>query len=173
MLRSGHVILSHGLESGPEATKVTAMAAAAEALGYTTERPDYRDFDADRDVGRIQARLDHLIERASRVQAPLVLAGSSMGAFISALASRRVACSGLFLLAPPIDISGFPLRLDASAVPIEIVHGWDDELIPAASVFAWAAPRRARLQLVDDSHRLAAHVEYCALEFSRFLTDLA
>ena len=38
----GHVILSHGLESGPEATKVSALAKVAEQLGWTHERPDYR-----------------------------------------------------------------------------------------------------------------------------------
>ena len=31
----GHCILSHGFESGPDATKVTALAQAAEALGYS------------------------------------------------------------------------------------------------------------------------------------------
>ena len=42
----GHCILSHGFESGPDATKVKALAIAAEALGWTCERPDYTGFDA-------------------------------------------------------------------------------------------------------------------------------
>ena len=45
----GHCILSHGFESGPDATKVTALADAAERLGWTHERPDYTDLDARRD----------------------------------------------------------------------------------------------------------------------------
>ena len=44
----GHCILSHGFESGPDATKVTALADAAERLGWTHERPDYTDLDAKR-----------------------------------------------------------------------------------------------------------------------------
>ena len=36
----GHVILSHGMESGPNATKVTRLAAVAQALGFSGERVD-------------------------------------------------------------------------------------------------------------------------------------
>ena len=46
----GHCILSHGFESGPDATKVTALADAAERLGWTHERPDYTDLDSKRKV---------------------------------------------------------------------------------------------------------------------------
>ena len=46
----GHCILSHGFESGPDATKVTALAEAAERLGWSHERPDYTDLDARRKV---------------------------------------------------------------------------------------------------------------------------
>ncbi|HJU40066.1 MAG TPA: alpha/beta hydrolase, partial [Tahibacter sp.] len=42
----GHVILSHGSDSGPDATKVSALAAVAERCGWRTSRPDYRDLDA-------------------------------------------------------------------------------------------------------------------------------
>ena len=41
----GHVILSHGSDSGPEATKVSALARVAESLAWTTARPDYRAED--------------------------------------------------------------------------------------------------------------------------------
>ena len=42
---SGHVIISHGLSSGPDATKATALAQACDLLGWSCERPDYRDLD--------------------------------------------------------------------------------------------------------------------------------
>src|SRR6185437_7372522 len=53
----GHAILSHGLESGPHATKVSALAAAAEKLGWTTERPDYLAVDKVGAFGDIDARI--------------------------------------------------------------------------------------------------------------------
>ncbi len=171
-MSKGHVILSHGLNSSPDATKVTAMAEVAESLGWTTERPDYSDLDASGDILKLHDRLERLVQHARAVKGPLVLAGSSMGAFISALASLQVDCLGLHLLVPPPRLQGFPLMLDAAKVPTEIIHAWNDELIPAADVIAWAQARGARLILVPDGHRLERHVDYCAQAFGRFLASL-
>jgi predicted alpha/beta-hydrolase family hydrolase len=173
----GHCILSHGFESGPDATKVTALAAAAERCGWTHERPDYTDLDAKRAVGEfgdVMARLQrlHALAGAAAERGPLVLAGSSLGAWISARVSLQVPVAGLFLLAPPVRMAPAP-ALEAAAVPTSIVHGWDDELIPAADVVAWAQPRRARLLLVDDSHRLSAHVAETADAFAALLASLS
>ena len=168
----GHVILSHGLDSGPDATKVSAMARVAESLGWTTDRPDYRDLDARGDVAEVSARLERLIDRASAAPKPLVLAGSSMGAFISALATLEVECVGLFLIAPPVLLEGYPQSLDAELLPTTVIHGWDDELIPAGDVVRWAQVRNDRLIMVDDEHRLMHHVDFCAEEFGRFLAAL-
>ena len=168
----GHVILSHGLDSTPDATKVSALARVAESLGWTTERPDYSDIDARGDIGEVSARLERLVDRAQAAQKPLVLAGSSMGAFISALATLEIECAGLFLMAPPVLLEGYPQSLDAELLPTTVIHGWDDELIPAGDVVRWAQVRNDRLIVVDDSHRLASHVEFCAEEFGRFLAAL-
>lgn len=168
----GLVILSHGLESGPQATKVAAMAEAARALGWDELRPDYRDLDATQDVRRLDARIARMLSHAPADDRPLVLAGSSMGAFISALGSLERRPRGLFLLAPPVRIPGYPRELDAAPVPLAVVHGWDDELIPAADVVAFARARRAALHLVDDSHRLTAHVDIIARWFGEWLERL-
>ena len=171
-MSKGHVILSHGLESGPNATKVSALAEIAQDLGWTHERPDYSAIDRVGKFGDIDARIALLRERAQRAQGPLVLAGSSMGAFVSALVSLDVPCVGLFLMAPPPFIEGYAQTLKAARQPTSIVHGWDDELIPAQAVIDWAQPRHDRLVLVDDSHRLAAHVDFCAHHFGDFLQSL-
>ncbi len=173
----GHCILSHGFESGPDATKVTALATVARRLGWTCERPDYTDLDAMRGVGElgdVAARLERLLglARDAAGRGPLVLAGSSLGAWISGMASLQVPVAGLFLMAPPIRMQdAHPLR--AAAVPTAIVHGWDDELIPAAQVVGWAGARRDRLLLVDDTHRLSSNVETSAAAFESLLLDLA
>jgi predicted alpha/beta-hydrolase family hydrolase len=172
----GHCILSHGFESGPDAAKVTALAEVAERRGWTHERPDYTDLDARREVsevGDVPGRLQRLLglARAAATRGPVLLAGSSLGAWISARASLEVPVVALFLLAPPVRMAPAP-ALDAAAVPLSIVHGWHDELIPAADVVAWAAPRSARLLLVDDSHRLSAHVDASAQAFAALLDAL-
>ena len=168
----GHVILSHGLESGPTATKVSALAEVAQGLGWSHERPDYSVLDRIGRFGDIDARIALLRERAQVAPGPLLLAGSSMGAFVSALVSLEVPCVGLFLMAPPLFIEGHAQALEAARQPTVIVHGWDDELIPAQAVIDWAQPRRDRLILVDDGHRLAAHVDFCARQFGGFLQSL-
>lgn len=166
----GHVLLSHGMESGPQANKVTALAAVAHERGWRSTRPDFLDLDAIRDATRLQLRIDRLLA-AVEPDEPLVLAGSSLGAFCSALASLRVPCRGVFLMAAPLAIPGFNARLDLAAVPAAIVHAWDDELIPAADVIAFASARRLPLHLVADNHRLEGHVQTIAHWFGRFLDE--
>ena len=172
----GHCILSHGFESGPDATKVKALAEAAERLGWTHERPDYTDLDARREVselGDVFARVQRLrgLAQAAAARGPLVLAGSSLGAWISGQVSLEVPAKGLFLMAPPVSMGRAP-PLQAADVPTSIIHGWDDELIPAASVVAWAQPRKARLLLVDDARRLSDHVDASAQAFADLLASL-
>lgn len=172
----GHCILSHGFESGPDATKVTALARAAERLGWTHERPDYTDLDARREaseLGDVMARLQRLLSlaRDAAARGPLVLAGSSLGAWISARVSLQVPVAALFLMAPPVSMGPAP-ALDAARVPTSIIHGWEDELIPAVRVVDWARARHARLLLVDDAHRLSAHVEASADAFAALLAGL-
>lgn len=172
----GHCILSHGFESGPDATKVTALADVAERLGWTHERPDYTDLDARRDIsslGDVPARLERLrgLALAAASRGPLVLAGSSLGAYIAGRISLEVPVRGLFLMAPPTTMGPLP-GLDAAPVPISIIHGWDDELIPAQLVVDWAHARRARLLMVDDAHRLSSHVAASADAFGQLLASL-
>jgi len=168
----GTVILSHGLESGPDASKVSAMARAAEALGWRTHRPDYRDLDAAHGLAGAERRLARLLEQAAEIPGPLVLAGSSFGAFISGLASLQIATRGLFLLALPLQLPGFVRAFDLARVPVCVVHGWHDELIPATAVFEFCRQRSIELHLVDDSHRLSAHVESTATRLAAFLAGL-
>ena len=172
----GHCILSHGFESGPDATKVTALADVAQRLGWSHERPDYTDLDARSEVSRVgdvPARLQRLIQRAAEAaqHGPVVLAGSSLGAYISAIASLHVPARALFLMVPPTKMGPMP-ALDAAPVPTTVIHAWHDELIPAAEVIAWAQARTARLLLVDDGHRLNGHVETTAREFEAFLKSV-
>lgn len=172
----GHCILSHGFESGPDAIKVTALAEVAERLGWTHERPDYTDLDAQREVsslGDVRSRLQRLVTLATAraAQGPVVLAGSSLGSYISAIASLQVPVRGLFLMVPPTRMGPMP-ALDAARVPTSVVHAWHDELIPPAEVIAWAQARSARLLMVDDGHRLTDHVEASGRAFEELLASL-
>ena len=172
----GHCILSHGFESGPDATKVTALAEVAGRLGWSHERPDYTDLDAKHGISRVGdvlARVErlHALAVAAAARGPLVLAGSSLGAWISGQVSLRVPVRGLFLMAPPTRMGEAP-PLQAADVPTSIVHGWHDELIAAGDVVEWARGRSAALLLVDDQHRLAASVQASADAFAALLARI-
>lgn len=172
----GHCILSHGFESGPDATKVAALAEVAERFGWSHERPDYTDLDARREIselGDVPARVRRLdaLAKAAAARGPLVLAGSSLGAWISGQVSLQVPVRALFLMAPPTRMGEAP-PLQAANVPVSIVHGWHDELIPASAVVDWAAARNATLLMVDDAHRLSAHVQASADAFAALLARL-
>ena len=164
----GHVILSHGSDSGPEGTKVMALAAVATACGWRASRADYRDLDARGMVACIDpriARLQHTMRPGERT----VLVGSSMGAFVSGLASLEMSIAGLFLIALPLEIPGYEKPFDAAQVPTAVVHGWNDELCPAAEVVSFARQRCTTLLMLPDTHRLAGHVDLIAEHFRAFL----
>lgn len=162
------VILSHGLESGPQATKVSALADEAGKLGFDSVRPDYRDLDAGRNVSRIDERIARTVAQAPAGR-PVILAGSSMGAFTSGFASLQTDCVGLFLIALPLTIPGYAQRFRARAIPTALVHGWDDELCPVDEAIAFARERRDAITLLRDDHRLSANVDVVANRFAEFL----
>ncbi len=167
----GTVILSHGLGSGPQAAKVSALAEVCAACGWDSVRPNYRDIDARHDVREIDRRVARALEHAP-ADGRVVFAGSSMGAFISGFASLQRASAGLFLLALPVAIPGYRRAFAAADAPIELVHGWQDEICPVDAVIELARARGAMLHLLADDHRLGAHVEWCAQTFARFLHRL-
>lgn len=170
----GQIILSHGSDSAPDATKVSALAALAESLGWRTQRPDYRADDARGHAGSVAPRIARLRATIEALDAPPLLVGSSMGAFVSALVSLEVPVAGLLLLATPTAIPGharaFDLRGD---VPTLLIHGWRDEVCPLAGVQAFAAQRRLPLLVLDDDHRLGASMDAIAAQFRHMLDQLA
>ena len=166
----GHVILSHGSNSGPEASKVSALARVAQALGWSTEKPDYRAADALGYAGAAPARVAQLLaSMRAAPRRPLVLAGSSMGAFVSGLASLEAPCDGLFLMALPVVIPGCPRFDAATGVRGMLVHGYRDEMCPVDLAVAFAHARGMPALLVDDGHRLGGHLETLQQQFALFL----
>jgi fermentation-respiration switch protein FrsA (DUF1100 family) len=98
-----------------------------------------------------------------------VLVGSSLGAFLAAAASRRVAASRLFLMAPAVDLPGLPTLPEMAACPTTVVHGWRDEVVPVEKGIALARAQRATLHVVNDDHRLHASLPRIVQWFDEFL----
>lgn len=170
----GQIILSHGSDSSPDATKVSTLAACAEALGWHTQRPDYASDDARGHAGSVAPRIARLRATVEALDTPPLLVGSSMGAFVSGLVSLDVPVAGLLLLATPSEIPGYARAFDARAdVPTVLIHGWRDEVCPLAGVYAFAARRRLPLLLLDDDHRLGSSMAAITGQFRHLLEQLA
>ncbi|HET6551985.1 MAG TPA: alpha/beta hydrolase [Dyella sp.] len=170
----GQIILSHGSDSGPDATKVSVMAAFAESLGWRTQRPDYRQDDLQGHTASVDPRVARLVAAIDTQDGPPVLVGSSMGSFVSGLASLQRPVAGLFLLATPSEIPGYAQAFDLRAgVPTLLYHGWQDEVCPPEGVLSFAQRKRLPLTVVDDDHRLGASVDHIVGQFRLFLQQLA
>ncbi|MHB1058915.1 MAG: alpha/beta fold hydrolase [Rhodanobacter sp.] len=170
----GQIILSHGSDSSPDATKVSALAALAESLGWRTQRPDYGTDDSRGHAASVAPRIARLRATVEAMDAPPLLVGSSMGAFVSGLVSLDVPVAGLLLLATPSEIPGYARAFDLRPqVPTVLIHGWRDEVCPLAGMHAFAATHRLPLLLVDDDHRLASSMDMIATQFRYMLDRLA
>lgn len=162
------VCFSHGKESGPWGTKIAAMADLARDRGLEVESLDYRGMDDPR------ARVSRLVEYCRGLARPLVLVGSSMGGHVAAAASAQLPdVRGLFLIAPAFFIPGYEEHTPVPAARrITIVHGWRDDVVPAANSMRFAALYRAGLHLIDGDHRLTEHVFEINRFFDWFLDDV-
>ncbi len=160
------MILSHGSESGPNATKITRLDEIASARNYRCQRPDYGT-----EAGAPE-RIEKLLNLCSAGEANRVLVGSSMGAYISAMASLQVDVAGLFLLAPPIFFRGTEPPMRMRCATVTIIHGWKDELIDPSEVIGFARAYGAKLVLLNDDHRLKNSMAAIEHEFALFLSEL-
>ena len=163
----GRVVFSHGKESGPWGSKITAMAAMVREAGFAAESVDYRGIDDP------AARVNRLIEFAAGLEGPLVLVGSSMGGHVSAAAARLIKPRGLFLLAPAFYMPGYEEYTPQDVVcPAVIVHGWHDDIVPVDNSIRWAREHRAALHVLDSDHRLEDQIEPICLLLRGFLLRL-
>jgi pimeloyl-ACP methyl ester carboxylesterase len=161
------VVFSHGKESGPWGSKITAMAAVARDLSMDVESVDYRGID---DPGE---RVVKLIARCAELRGPAVLVGSSMGGHVSAAAAAQVRPRGLFLLAPAFYMPGYEQYTPQDiGCPTAIVHGWDDTIVPTENGIRWAREHRAALHLLDSDHRLENQIEAICGLLRAFLESL-
>lgn len=165
---SATVIWSHGKDAQPWGAKSRRMAEMARQLEVEFEIVDYQDLNDQLDAP--ERRVERLLERCARIPGPLILAGSSMGGYVSLCAAPELHPLGVFALAPAVYLPGYAHQEFAGlGCPLEVVHGWLDELVPAANVLRLAEITRCTLHLVPDGHRLSASVERIAFWFMMFV----
>lgn len=168
MARPPYICFSHGKESGPWGSKISAMADLARDRGLQVESLDYRGMDDP------AARVAKLVGHCRSLQRPLVLVGSSMGGHVAAAAATELPdVRGLFLIAPAFYMPGYEALTPAPrAARITIVHGWRDDVVPVDNSIRFARECRAGLHLIDGDHRLTDHVFEINRIFDWFLDDI-
>lgn len=162
------VIFSHGQESGPWGTKIRAMAELARKCGCNAASIDYRGI---ADPGE---RVAKLIREAEVVEDRLVLVGSSMGGHVATAAAQVLGAAGLFVLAPAYFMPGYEdLTPVPPGMPISIVHGWRDDVVPVENSIRFARSCHAELHVVDGDHRLTENIDDINYYFRRFIEKIS
>lgn len=119
------------------------------------------------------ARVGRLLSMPLPDHDQLVLVGSSMGGYLSTVASQTLKPAGLFLMAPAFYIPGYKVQNPLSgAASTCIVFGWRDELIPVENAIRFAQAQRAALHLIDGDHRLNEVLPEVGALFERFLVGV-
>lgn len=158
------VVFAHGRESGPWGTKIRALAKVAERFGCRVISRD------DSDSHDPELRVVRLIDEVKSIDGPVVLVGSSMGGYVTTVASQVVRPTGLFLMAPAFGLPGYADRTPRpSARELTVVYGWDDDIVPVEAVFDFARTHQAMLHLVPAGHALLEQVEWLTQAFELFL----
>ncbi len=158
------VIFSHGQESGPWGTKIRAMAEQVKSLGCVADSIDYQG------IADPTERVEKCVRECADMTDSLVLVGSSMGGHVATAAAEQLGAAGLFVLAPAYFMAEYEdLTPAPPSMPICIVHGWHDDVVPVENSIHYASTCSATLHIVDGDHRLTANIDEINEYLSQFI----
>ena len=87
---------------------------------------------------------------------------------------RVAGAVGLFVLAPAYYMPGFEeLTPPPPQIPLSIVHGWHDDIVPVENSIRFAQLCHATLHVVDGDHRLTANIDEINYYLTGFLNGLS
>ena len=158
------VLFSHGQESGPWGTKITALAQDAKDVGLAVDSIDYRG------MADPAERAKKLIARMRDCSDEILLVGSSTGGYVAVAAAQQQQAAGLFLMAPALAVPGWPPLEKTVSAPALLVHGWDDDIVPLQWSIDFARANKARLHLLRAGHSLTEALEEIRALFKLFLS---
>ena len=159
------VIFSHGQESGPWGTKIRAMAELVKGLGCAADSIDYQG------IADPTERVEKCVRECAGIDDDIVLVGSSMGGHVATAAAARIGATGLFVLAPAYFMQGYEdLTPPPPEMPICIVHGWHDDIVPVDNSIRYARNCGATIHLVEGDHRFTANLDEIN-EYLRYFLD--
>jgi predicted esterase len=159
------VIFSHGQESGPWGSKIRSMSERVKGLGCEVDSIDYQG------IADPSERVAKLLRECAAISDPLILVGSSMGGHVATAAADALGAVGLFVLAPAYYMEGYEdLTPQPPRMPICIVHGWHDDIVPVENSIRFARECAATLHIVDGGHRLTENIDEINEYLEKFIT---
>ena len=158
------VLFSHGQESGPWGTKITALAQDARDAGLDVDSIDYRG------MPNPAERAAKLVARMRESDDEILLVGSSMGGYVAVAAAQQQPAAGLFLMAPALAVPDWPPLEKTVTAPALLVHGWEDDIVPLQWSIEFARANKARLHLLRAGHSLTEALEEIRILFRLFLS---
>ena len=162
------VVFSHGQESGPWGTKITAMAELVRSMGCVAQSIDYRG------MADPTERVHELVHECRAIDDALILVGSSMGGHVATAAASAVVTAGVFVLAPAFFMPGYEaLTPEPPDSPLCIVHGWRDDVVPVDNSIRYARQCLATLHVVDGDHRLSENIGEISDYLRQFITTVS
>ncbi len=164
-----HVFLSHGLESGPGSTKIQALKTLAETSDKVQAYAvDHR---SSKDPAVRLTQMQDAIAASGAAPENIILAGSSMGGWVCAQTSAQTPVLGCFLLAPALALPNYPQSSPhIQARYVQIIHGWDDDVVPVRPVIEFAREQALPALMLPDGHRLENSLDRIIDEFRAFLS---
>jgi alpha/beta superfamily hydrolase len=162
------VIFSHSKESGSNGAKIQLLSNIAQQLDFETHSIDYTQC---KDVSERVKILEGFIKKNPSQKH--ILVGSSMGGYVSTVVAQHFATEGLFLMCPALYLSNYPVqRYRPITNNIEIIHGWQDEVVPYQNSIQFGQETKATLYLIADNHRLSEQRIFLGETFRQFLNVL-
>jgi len=157
------VYFSHGKESGPWGNNIKRLAVIAREHSCEVDSIDYTDtYDPD-------LRVERLVSCLNNEEQECILVGSSMGGYVSLMASGEVPTHAVFLLAPALYMRGYKEEYPTGHNHLEIVHGWSDDIIPSEHSVRYARKANCTLHLISGDHPLNASIDVVEDLFRQFL----
>lgn len=162
------VLFSHGKESGPNGAKIQLLTAVAHELGFETYSVDYTSCI---NVSERVKILEQFVEK--KALKTCILVGSSMGGYVATLVAQKFKTEGLFLMCPALYLPHYPVQVyQPITTNIEIVHGWDDDIVPYQNSIQFGKETKAHVHLIKDNHRLSEQRSFLVETFRHFLLRL-
>lgn len=162
------IYFAHGRDSGPKGSKINYLSSIAKDMNFIIESLDFRST-KDPDL-----RVNILLNSYDKSEKNIVLYGSSMGAYVSLAASKTIKPKGLFLCAPALNISGYKVKEFINfKVPITIIHGYNDTLVPYKNSVKFAEKNLCDLHIINDDHSLSNSETIISFLFREFLRKVS